>query len=140
MNLNKATLIGNLTRDPEVRNLPSGQKVAYLGVATNHSWKDYRTKKKKEKAEYHNIVAWGKLGEIIGQYLNKGDRVFLEGRLQTRSWEDKGGVKRSRTEIVADNLIMLGKSGRAKKDLKEDKVDEKMLVEEVDAEEVPFKN
>ncbi len=99
-------LIGNLTRDPEIRTTPNGKTVASFGVATNSSWTD-ASGQKQEKVEFHNIVAWGKLAEICGQYLGKGRKVYVEGRLQTRDWEGKDGVKRQRTEIVAENMIML---------------------------------
>jgi len=110
MNLNKAMIIGNVTRDPEVRNTSSGQTVASFGVATNHRWTD-KDGQKQEKVEFHNIVAWAKLGEICGQYLKKGSKVYLEGRLQTRDWEDKEGGKRKTTEIIAENMIMLDRAG-----------------------------
>lgn len=105
--LNRAQLIGNVTRPPEVR-VAGTQKVATFGVATNSSWMDKATNQRKEKAEFHNIVAWGKLAEICEQYLRKGTKVYIEGRMQTRDWEGEDGVKRYRTEIVADNMIMLG--------------------------------
>lgn len=106
MNLNRAMIIGNLTRDPEVRTTTTGQNVASFGVATNHSWTD-KSGQKQERAEFHNIVVWGKLAEICGQYLSKGRKVYIEGRLQTREWEGQDGAKRSRTEIIAENMIML---------------------------------
>ena len=107
MDLNKAQIIGNLTRDPEVKTTPAGINVASFGVATNLVWTD-QSGQKQEKAEFHNIVAWRKLADICGQYLKKGNKVYIEGRIQTRSWDDQTGVKRYRTEIVADNMIMLG--------------------------------
>ncbi|MBU4421815.1 single-stranded DNA-binding protein [Candidatus Parcubacteria bacterium] len=111
MDLNKAMIIGNLTRDPEVRTTPSGQSVANFGLATNRYWTD-QSGAKQSAVEYHHIVAWGKLADICSQYLNKGKKVYIEGRLQTRDWEGQDGVKRNRTEIVAENLIMLsGGSG-----------------------------
>ncbi len=110
MSLNKAQIIGNLTRDPETRQTPSGRSVANFGVATNHRWKDANGQQQ-EKTEFHNVVVWGKLAEICAQYLRKGSKVFIEGRLQTREWEGQDGVKRYRTEIVADNMIMLGSKG-----------------------------
>lgn len=110
MDLNKAQIIGRLTRDPEVRTTPNGQSVASFGVATNMTWTD-KSGQKQEKVEYHNIVAWRKLAEIIGQYLKKGSKVYIEGRLQTRNWEGQDGNKRNRTEIVADNMIMLDSRG-----------------------------
>lgn len=106
MNLNRATIIGNLTRDVELRTTTTGQNVATFGVATNHAWTD-SSGQKQERAEFHNIVAWGKLAEICNSYLAKGRKVYVEGRLQTREWESQDGTKRNRTEIVADNMIML---------------------------------
>ena len=111
MNLNKAMIIGNLTRDPESRSLPSGQNVCNFGVATNRVWKNAQTGEKQQAVEYHNIVAWGKLADTCSQYLKKGSKVYIEGRLQTRSWDDQNGVKKYRTEIVAENMIMLDKAG-----------------------------
>ena len=108
--LNKALIIGNLTRDPELRKTNSGQSVASFGVATNRAWTDAGGQKQ-EQAEFHNVVAWGKLAEICSQYLKKGRKVFIEGRLQTRDWEGQDGVKRYRTEIVAENMVMLDRSG-----------------------------
>jgi len=112
MDLNRATIVGRLTRDPEARSTPSGTNVTSFSVATNFVWTDPQGAKK-EAVEYHNIVAWRKLGEIVAQYLRKGSRVLVEGRLQTRSWEGQDGAKRNRTEIVADNLIMLDSKGQA---------------------------
>lgn len=106
--LNRAMLIGNLTRDPELRQTPNGQAVCSFGIATNRTWKD-ASGEKQEQVEYHNIVAWGKLAEICSQYLTKGKKVYIDGRLQTRDWEGQDGVKRYRTEIVAENMIMLSK-------------------------------
>jgi len=106
MDLNKATLIGNITRDPETRTTPSGTSVASFSIATNFVWKDSAGQMQK-KAEFHNIVAWRKLAEICTQYLKKGAKVYIEGRLQTKDWIGQDGVKRYRTEIVADNMIML---------------------------------
>jgi len=110
MSLNRAQLIGNLTRDPELRQIPGGSTVASFSIATNFTWTDQQGQKQ-EKAEFHNIVAWRKLAEICGQYLKKGSKVFIEGRMQTREWEGEDGVKRYRTEIVADNMIMLNSKG-----------------------------
>ncbi|MDP3964475.1 MAG: single-stranded DNA-binding protein [bacterium] len=107
LNLNKAMVIGNVTRDPETRTTPNGQSVSNFGVATNRVWRDAQSGERKEATEFHNIVAWGKLSDVCSQYLKKGGRVFIEGRLQTRSWDDPSGVKKYRTEIIAENLIML---------------------------------
>ena len=107
MDLNRATLIGRLTRDPETRTTPTGQTVATFSIATGFQWKDQQGNKQ-ERTEFHNIVAWRRLAEICAQYLRKGKQVYIEGRLQTRSWDDPTGVKKYRTEIVAENMIMLG--------------------------------
>ena len=104
MNLNKVILIGRLTRDPETKTIPSGQLVCTFGLATNRVWTNRETSQKQEKTEYHNIVLWRRLAEIASQYLAKGSLVLIEGRIQTRSWEDSSGNKRYRTEIVAENI------------------------------------
>ncbi len=106
--VNKVILIGNLGRDPEVRSTPSGQPVANFTLATSRRWRD-KGGQKQEQTEWHQIVVWGKQAEIAGQYLTKGKQIYLEGRLQTRSWDDKNsGEKRYRTEVVCDNFQMLG--------------------------------
>lgn len=110
MSLNRAQIIGNITRDPEIRQIPGGQTVATFSVATNFTWTD-ASGQRQDKAEFHNIVAWRKLAEICGQYLKKGSKVYIEGRIQTRDWEGEDGMKRYRTEIIADNMIMLDRKG-----------------------------
>ena len=106
--VNKVILIGNLGRDPEVRSTPSGQPVASFTLATNRRWRD-KNGQKQEQTEWHSIVVWGKQAEIAGQYLTKGKQIYLEGRLQTRSWDDRQtGEKKYKTEIVCDNFQMLG--------------------------------
>lgn len=110
MSLNRVQLIGNLTRDPEMKQIPGGQVVTSFGIATNFTWKD-QSGEQQSKTEFHNIVAWRRLAEICGQYLKKGSKIFAEGRLQTRDWEGEDGVKRYRTEIVLDNMIMLDSKG-----------------------------
>ena len=111
MYLNKAFIIGNLTRDPELKSLPSGIKVVTFSVATNRVWKD-KNGVKQESADFHNIVSFGKQAETIAQYMKKGSSIFIEGRMQTRSWDDKeSGQKRYRTEIVADRFQFGPKSG-----------------------------
>jgi single-strand DNA-binding protein len=115
MNLNKAMIIGNLTRDPELRSTPSGQNVASFSVATNLVWTDQSGQQQK-KTEFHNVIAWRKLADICGQYLKKGSKVYIEGRLQTTDWTGQDGVKRYRTEIVTENMIMLDKSGSSSSD------------------------
>lgn len=109
MSLNRAQIIGNLTRDPELRNTSNGQSVTNFSIATSAQWNDVNGQRQ-ERTEYHPIVAWGKLAEICSQYLAKGRKVYVEGRLQTREWETPDGQKRQRTEIVADNMIMLDKA------------------------------
>ena len=109
--VNKVILIGNLGKDPEVRYMPSGKAVANVSIATSDSWKDRNTGEKQERTEWHNVVFYSPLAEIVGQYLRKGSSVFVEGRLQTRKWQDKNGQDRYTTEIIANEMKMLG--GRA---------------------------
>lgn len=108
--VNKVILIGNLGRDPEVRFTPNGQAVARFSVATTEKWRDQQGQLQ-ERTEWHNVVVWGKQAESCGQYLAKGRQVYVEGRLQTRSYEDKDGVKRQVTEVVAQNVRFLGGPG-----------------------------
>lgn len=136
MNLNKAELIGNLTANPVVKALPTGTSVASFSLATNYNWTDYKTKEKHKTAEFHPIIAWGKLGEVVGKYLKKGDKVYIDGRLHTRSWQGKDTIKRSRTEIIAQNLIMLG-GAKAKAEKETEKVNDEVIVEEIDPAKVP---
>ncbi len=111
--LNKVLLIGNLGKDPELSYTPSGIAVAKFSVATSERWKD-NDGNFQDRTEWHNIVVWRKLAEICGQYLKKGSKVYLEGKLQTRSWDDKNsGAKRYATEIIADDMIMLDSKGAA---------------------------
>lgn len=111
MFLNKAILIGNLTRDPELRSLPSGVKVCSFSLATNRVWKD-KNGVRQESADYHNIVVFGRQAETVAQYMKKGSSILVEGRMQTRSWEDKtSGEKKYRTEIIADRTQFGPKSG-----------------------------
>ena len=110
--INKVILIGNLGGDPELRTTPGGSSVASFMLATNESWND-KDGTKQERTEWHRIVAWGRLAEICGQYLSKGRQVYIEGRLQTRSWEDKQGNQRKTTEIVARDMQMLGGRGES---------------------------
>jgi single-strand DNA-binding protein len=150
MNLNKVFLIGNLTRDPESRALPSGQAVSNFGLATNRIWFDSNTKEKKQQVEFHNIVAFGKLAEICNQYLKKGTMVMIEGRIQTRNWQDQSGVTKYRTEIITEKMQMGPKtSGQgAPKDTKESnapieqleeiQIEEDVPVDEIKSEDIPF--
>ncbi len=104
---NQAIVMGNLTRDPELRTTPSGQSVASFAVATNRSWQD-PSGDKRDSVEFHDIVAWGKLGELVSNYLSKGRKVLVVGRLQTRSWDAPDGSKRQKTEIVATDINFVG--------------------------------
>ncbi|MFC1529415.1 single-stranded DNA-binding protein [Gemmatimonadota bacterium] len=108
--VNKVIVLGNLGQDPEVKSTQGGQMLARLRVATNRTWTG-KDGQRQEETEWHTIVAWGRLAEIIEQYLKKGDQAYFEGRLQTRSWEDKSGEKRYSTEIVAQEMQMLGSGG-----------------------------
>lgn len=147
MNLNRAMIIGNLTRDPEVRTTTSGQTVANFAVATNSMWTDAQGQKQ-ERTEFHNVVAWARLGEIVGQYLTKGRKVYVEGRLQTRDWETPDGQKRQRTEIVAENVIMLDKAPQSGESVQAaapvpayagaPAVEKTMGEEEIKVEDIPF--
>jgi single-strand DNA-binding protein len=146
MSLNKAMLIGNLTRDPEIRTTNTGQNVASFSVATNRVWTD-GAGQKQNKAEFHRIIAWGRLAEICGQLLHKGTKVYVEGRLQTREWVAQDGNKRYQTEVVADTMQVLdrlttGASVRpSDNDMAVEQLDEIQLGsddEEIKIEDIPF--
>ncbi len=109
--INKVILIGNLGKDPEVRYMSDGRAVANITIATSEGWKDKKTGEKQERTEWHNVVFYSPLAEIAGQYLRKGSSVFVEGRLQTRKWQDKTGQDRYTTEIIANEMKMLGGRG-----------------------------
>ncbi|AIY44182.1 Single-stranded DNA-binding protein (plasmid) [Collimonas arenae] len=106
--INKVIIVGNLGRDPETRYMPNGEAVTNIAVATTESWKDKNSGEKKELTEWHRITFYRKLAEIAGQYLKKGSQIYVEGRLQTRKWQDKDGAERYTTEIIADTMQMLG--------------------------------
>jgi len=108
--VNKVILVGNLGRDPEVRYIRDGTAVANLRIATSETWNDANGQKQ-ERTEWHRVVAWGKLAEIAKEYMTKGRQIYVEGRLQTRSWDDREGNKRYTTEVRADQMIMLGTRG-----------------------------
>ena len=108
--LNKVLLLGNLGRDPEVRYTASGKAVATFTLATSSKWRD-QDGNDQERTEWHRVVAWGRLGEVCGEYLSKGKQVFIEGRIQTRDWEDQDGNRRTTVEIIANDMIMLGGAG-----------------------------
>jgi len=135
--VNKVILVGNLGADPEVRHTPSGRAVANFSLATTEQWSN-KDGGREEKTEWHRIVAWGRLGEICGEYLNKGKQVFIEGRLQTRSWEDRDGNKKYTTEVIAQNMQMLGSPRRDSRSQSPDEgyhMDEPVNVPEDD---IPF--
>ncbi|MEX0668726.1 MAG: single-stranded DNA-binding protein [Candidatus Saccharimonadales bacterium] len=149
---NQVILVGNLTRDPELKTIPSGQSVATFGMATNRVWTD-QNGDQQEQADFHNVVAWAKLAELAEQYLSKGRRVMVIGRLHTRSWEDDDGKKNYRTEIVASEINFLDGPGGSeagdasssssssdskKSNKKSEDVEIEDLDEEVDLSEIPF--
>lgn len=113
MNLNKVFILGYLTKDVNLKSTPSGKSVADFGVATNRIWLD-QNKQKQQEVEFHNIVIWGKMAELCNQYLAKGRLVFIEGRIRTRSWQDNNGQKRTRTEVIAENIQFGPRGGMEK--------------------------
>jgi len=112
--VNKAIILGHLGKDPEVRYTPGGAAVANITVATSEQWKDKTSGEKQEKTEWHRIVFFGRLAEVVGEYLKKGAQIYVEGRLQTRKWQDKEGKDRYTTEIVANEMQMLGGRGEGR--------------------------
>lgn len=110
--INKVILIGHLGQDPEVKYMPSGSAVANVSIATAEQWKDKNTGEKQEKTEWHRVIFFARLAEIVGEYLRKGSQVYVEGRLQTRKWQDKSGQDRYTTEIIATEMQMLGGKGQ----------------------------
>ncbi len=112
MNLNKVFLIGNLTADPELRTTPGGQSVMEVRVASNRTWTD-KTGKRQEQAEFHSVIIWGRQAEIVKQFLTKGSSIFIEGRLQTRNWDDKQGVKHWKTEVICERMQLGPRSVRS---------------------------
>lgn len=140
MYLNKAIIIGNLTRDPELKSLPSGIQVASFSVATNRVWKD-KNGQKQEAADFHNIVVFGKMAETVTQYMHKGSQILVQGRIQTRSWDAPDGTKRYRTEIVAENIQFGTRSQKAQDQTPQSAADKDFDAiggEEINAEEIPF--
>ncbi len=147
--LNKVQLIGNLTAEPEIRETPNGQKVATFSIATNRRWKD-ASGMMQEDTEFHNCVAWRGLADIAEQYMHKWKKVYVEGYLKTRSWDDAAGTKRYKTEIVSDNVILLssagGSSGESSYSSNENQMTEEPRVktarpkmeEDISIEDIPF--
>ncbi len=111
--LNRAQVIGNITRDPELRYTPNGQAVTTFSVATNRRWKNQGSGEFQEATEYHDVVAWGKAAEFVANYLKKGNKIYVDGRLQTRTWETPDGVKQRRTEIIVENFVPLTPKGQS---------------------------
>lgn len=141
MNLNKVFLIGRLTRNPELRALPSGQQVASFGLATDRFFTD-KSGQKQQQTEFHNIVLFGKLADIASQYLQKGSLVFIEGRIQTRNWQDSSGAKRTRTEIIAERMQLGPKIPSKAPILPEQPIPTEeeipIIEEEIDIKDIPF--
>ncbi len=143
MNLNKVFLVGRLTRKPELRTTTTGQQVSSFGLATNRVWNNPQTKEKQEQVEFHNIVLWGRLAEVASQYLDKGSLLLVEGRIQTRSWDDKSGVKKYMTEVVGESIQLGPKSSNPSstpsiKKEEEIPVIEEEKEEEIDISQIPF--
>jgi len=134
MYINKALIYGNLTRDPELKVLPNGNAVVNFSVATNETWKD-KSGQKQERVEFHNVVFYGKVAEVINQYCKKGSGIFVEGSIQTRSWE-KDGVKQYRTEIVGSNFQFGSKQGDKSNSEKSDTIE--YPEDEINPEDIPF--
>lgn len=143
MDLNRVMIIGRLTRDPELKSLPSGRSVASFSVATGRQWTDANGQKQKQ-TEFHNVVLWAKLAETAGQYLRKASRVYVEGRLQTREWTGQDGVKRYRTEIIGESFIMLDGRPMGAEGSGESKMTyatppaQEVVEEEIKVEDIPF--
>ncbi|OPX36895.1 MAG: single-stranded DNA-binding protein [Desulfobacteraceae bacterium 4484_190.1] len=136
--INKVILVGRLGKDPEIRYTPAGAAVANFTIATSEEWKDKSTGEKQEKTEWHRIVAWRRLGEICGEYLHKGSQVYIEGKIQTRAWDDRDGNKRYTTEIIAQNMQMLGAVNRVER---AKSADNRLQVEEpapIPEDDIPF--
>ena len=147
MNFNRVILVGRLTNDPQLRTTPSGQQVCSFGLATNRIWSDRASGEKRQKTEFHNIVLWRRLAEVASQYTSKGSLVLIEGRLQTRTWEDASGNKRQRTEVIGTTLQLAPKSISKKappqQSQQESSKEEEIPVieedeEEINVEEIPF--
>ena len=111
--VNKVILLGNLGNDPDMRYMPNGEPVANISIATSANWTDKNTGEKREKTEWHRVVAYRRTAEIIGQYCKKGDKLYIEGRLQTRNWNDQDGKTRYMTEVIAESIQLLGGRGQA---------------------------
>lgn len=113
MNFNKAVVLGNITKDPELKTTPSGAQVCSFSIATNRAWFNKNTNEKQTEVEFHNIVAWGKTAQLVAQYMRRGSQILIEGRLQTRMWESQDGKKNYRTEVVVENMQFGAKPARS---------------------------
>jgi single-strand DNA-binding protein len=133
MDVNKVILIGRFIKDPISKKLSTGMDIAHASLATNYYYKDSKTKKTVERADFHNLVFWGKLANIVEKYVKKGDKVYIEGRISTRNWDDKNKVRHYRTEIIVNELIMLG--GKRKDESNKEVVKEETSIEEIDVDE-----
>jgi single-strand DNA-binding protein len=143
MNLNKVILVGRLATDPEIRATPTGQSVCSFRLATNRVWVDRGNNQRQEKTEYHNIILWGKLAEIASRFLTKGSLALIEGRIETRSWQDSSGNRRFKTDVIAERMQLgpraAGKVIPSEKTSKEEiPVIEEGPDEEIDVKEIPF--
>jgi single-strand DNA-binding protein len=124
MSVNKVILLGNLGRDPDVRSMPSGDSVANLSLATTERWKD-KSGEKQERTEWHRVALFGKQADIAGEYLSKGDTIYIEGKLQTRKWTDKEGTERFSTEVIANQLVFVNTKGRRDREEEQDEPEER---------------
>ena len=136
--VNKVILIGNLGRDPEMRHSQAGAAIANIAVATSESWKDKNTGENQERTEWHRVVMFNRLGEIAGEYLKKGSKVYIEGKLQTRKWQDKQGQDRYTTEIVANEMQMLDSRGGQQQHSGDYKPQQRTQEESFDDQDIPF--
>jgi len=128
MDVNKVILIGNLTNEPTVKKFKKGNDVACVGLATNLVWKKSGSDQTQSKVEFHNLVFWGKIAQVVEKYLKKGDKIYVEGRLQTRTWEDDKKIKHYKTEIVVKDMVMLG--GKKKEESNKEMAVEEIVIEE----------
>lgn len=141
--INKVILIGNMGRDPEIRYTPNGTAIASVSIATTEGWKDKQTGQTQERTEWHRVVFFSRLAEIVGEYLKKGSKIYIEGRLQTRKWQDKTGQDRYTTEIIADSLQMLdgkGGGGKMEPEITDDRSSPPEQIESADSfnDDIPF--
>ena len=139
--VNKVILVGNCGQDPELKTTPSGAAVASVSIATSESWNDKASGEKKEKTEWHRVIFWNRLAEIVGQYVKKGSQIYIEGKLQTRKWQDKDGNDRYMTEIVASEMQMLGGKSNASQQQESynpPSVPQSAARPQIDDDEIPF--